>query len=52
VKVLIVDDEPLVRRSLERAFGQKGHTVEVAEDGHDGLKNGRSFIRSWSCLMF
>jgi DNA-binding response OmpR family regulator len=37
MKVLIVDDEPLVRRSLSRAFNAKGHHVCEASDGREGL---------------
>lgn len=37
MKVLIVDDEPLVRKSLGRAFRAKGHDVVEAVDGSEGL---------------
>ncbi len=37
MKILIVDDEPLIRRSVSRVFLDKGHTVDVAEDGVVGL---------------
>ena len=37
MKILIVDDEPLVRKSLGRAFKAKGHDVTEALDGHEGL---------------
>ena len=37
MKILIVDDEPLVRRSLQKAFQVSGHTVVTAEEGHAGL---------------
>lgn len=37
MKILIVDDEPLVRKSLGRAFKSKGHEVIEAIDGNDGL---------------
>lgn len=37
MKVLIVDDEPLVRRSLGRALKSRGHEVLEAEDGTQGL---------------
>jgi two-component system, response regulator PdtaR len=43
VKVLIVDDEPLVLRSLEKAFRAKGHEVAVAVDGNAGLKLWQEF---------
>ncbi len=38
MKILIVDDEPLVRKSLGRAFRAKGHEVIEAVDGAEGLK--------------
>lgn len=38
MNVLIVDDEPLVRRSLVRAFEIKGHTVYEGADGTEGIK--------------
>ena len=37
MKILIVDDEPLVRKSLGRAFKAKGHEVVEAVDGNEGL---------------
>lgn len=36
-KILIVDDEPLVRRSLSRIFAKK-YTVLEAENGKEGLE--------------
>ena len=38
MKILIVDDEALVRRSLGRAFRSKNHEVTEAIDGTEGLK--------------
>lgn len=38
MKVLIIDDEPLVRRSLLRAVRARGHTAREAEDGEEGLR--------------
>lgn len=35
--VLIVDDEPLVRRALEKAFTRRQHEVVTAHDGDVGL---------------
>jgi CheY-like chemotaxis protein len=43
VKVLIVDDEPLVRLSLKRALEKSGHHVAEAEDGQIGLERWSSF---------
>lgn len=38
MKILIIDDEPLIRLSLDRAFTQKGHEVFQAPDGLSGVK--------------
>lgn len=43
MRVLVVDDEPLVRLSLKRALQKGGHTVEEAEDGQSGLDKWRMF---------
>jgi CheY-like chemotaxis protein len=37
MKILIIDDEPLVRKSLSRACASKGHQVIEASDGIEGL---------------
>ena len=37
MRVLIVEDEPLVARAVERALLQAGHQTEVARDGAEGL---------------
>jgi CheY-like chemotaxis protein len=37
MKVLIVDDEPLVRRALQRAFQSAGHEVREAVSGEEAL---------------
>lgn len=42
MKVLVVDDEVLVRRSLSRALKSKGHQVFEAGDGNEGLLMWRS----------
>lgn len=36
--VLVVDDEPLMRRTLRTALEKAGHQVEEAQDGNEGLK--------------
>ena len=38
MKVLIVDDEPLIRRSLEKIFSKYKWEVDLAEDGNSGLE--------------
>ena len=42
MKILIVDDEPLVRKSLSRACRSKGHEVVEAVDGAEGLAKWRA----------
>ncbi len=37
MKILIIDDEPLVRRSLEKVFQKAGHEVSTAADGTAGV---------------
>src|ERR1700685_3590060 len=36
-KILVVDDEPAVRRALERALRLESYEVEMAEDGRQAL---------------
>ena len=43
MKVLIVDDEPLVRLSLHRALRKMGHSIEEAEDGQSGKEKWLTF---------
>lgn len=38
MKILVVDDEPLVRKSLSRACAARGHSVVEAADGLEGLR--------------
>ena len=38
MRVLVVDDEPAVRQSLERALALEGYQVELAEDGRAALE--------------
>jgi len=37
MRILVVDDEPAVRDSLERALRLDGYEVELARDGREGL---------------
>lgn len=43
MKILIVDDEALIRISLARVFKAQGDDVEVAQDGIEGEKKWLSF---------
>lgn len=38
LKILIVDDELLIRKSLQRVFEKQGHEVYLAEDGEPAIK--------------
>lgn len=37
VKILVVDDEPVVLRSLERVLGEQGHSVHSAPDAREAI---------------
>jgi DNA-binding response OmpR family regulator len=37
-EILIIDDEPLLRRLLAHALGKAGHAVHEASSGLDGLE--------------
>jgi DNA-binding response OmpR family regulator len=43
MKILIVDDELIVARALQRAFTSKGHEVTLAHSGEEGLEKWLSF---------
>jgi CheY-like chemotaxis protein len=43
MRVLVVDDEPLVRLSLRRALERRGHQVLEAEDGQAALESWSDF---------
>ena len=36
-KILIVDDEPLIRRSMQKTLIRAGYEVETAESCNDGV---------------
>ena len=36
-KVLIIEDDELIRRMYEQIFKFRGHDVEIASDGEDGV---------------
>jgi PAS domain S-box-containing protein len=37
VRILVVDDEPVIRQLLSHILGEEGYKVEVTEDGKDAL---------------
>lgn len=43
MKVMVVDDEGLVRLSLRRALEKRGHVVRECEDGQSALEVWRNF---------
>ena len=48
-RLLIVDDDALVRRSLERYFKQRGYETEVAENAHEAIAK---ILRvSFDCIL-
>src|SRR5688572_17492796 len=38
MRVLVIDDEPIVRLALRRALEKRGHTVIEAEGGKSGIQ--------------
>ena len=40
--ILLIEDDPLVRRGLQLALGRHGHDVRTADTGEDGLREFRS----------
>lgn len=49
VKVLVVDDSSLARRTMRRLFEEMGHTVEEASDGAQALE--RYYINRHDLVM-
>ncbi len=48
-RILIVDDEPDIRSSLEEDLRRQGHETESAIDGADGLRRGRE--GGWDLIL-
>ena len=48
-RILIVDDEPDIRLSLEEDLRRQGHETESAIDGADGLRRGRE--GGWDLIL-
>jgi DNA-binding response OmpR family regulator len=44
VRVLLVEDEPSLAETVERALRRAGFAVDVAADGVDGLHHAREFV--------
>ena len=42
-KILIVEDDPYVRKFYERLFSHEQYEVEIAGDGEEGLQKAKSF---------
>ncbi|MFC0105956.1 response regulator [Kibdelosporangium aridum] len=40
--ILLIEDDPLVRRGLQLALGRHGHEVRTADTGEDGLREFRA----------
>ncbi|QVL31891.1 response regulator [Telmatocola sphagniphila] len=40
-RILIVDDEPMLRTTMRRMLAPTGYEIEEAEDGHEALKRYR-----------
>lgn len=38
VRILIIDDEKVIREGVERALGKRGYEISKAEDGYKGLE--------------
>lgn len=43
MKILVIDDEILITASLKRALEKRGHTVEVANNGTQGVDAWKKF---------
>jgi two-component system, chemotaxis family, chemotaxis protein CheY len=41
-KILLIDDDPLVRRTIERILQKNGYDVHLAADGLEGLRTFRT----------
>ena len=48
-RVLVVDDEPVIRQLLHRALAMDGLAVDLAEDGEEALRRPRS--SAYDCII-
>lgn len=44
MKILVIDDEPIIRKVLDRAFRSYGHEVSLAENGAEGIQKWRVLL--------
>ena len=51
MKILVVDDEPAVRDSLERALRLEGYEIDLAADGAQALAAVSATSPTPSCSM-
>ena len=47
--ILVVDDEPHIRRTLSYLLTRSGYTVEMAQDGEEGIEKAQTLMPK---LMF
>jgi len=40
--LLVIDDDPLLTRTLKRALEREGYFVDIARDGYEGIKKAKS----------
>ncbi len=43
MRILVVEDEPAIARTLRQALVEDGHTADVCADGEEGLRLGRTY---------
>ncbi len=43
MRILVVEDDELTARALQRGLTAEGYAIEVAKDGVDGLHRAREF---------
>ena len=49
MKVLIIEDEPKIRRLLELELAHEGYQVETADNGRDGLA--KALDNPWDLIV-
>ena len=40
--VLVIDDDPLLTKTLKKVLEREGYGVDVASEGHEGIKKAKS----------